>query len=109
MGAAVSCEIPFVTTSGEVSCGEKVSILGPTQGRISPSILQNTKGKKVRVVRGVPNRVLDSADERLHQSQGVQRSLLGLEIQGLAFERRNFVFLKKKVNKGLSNQQMSLY
>ena len=37
---------------------------------------QYTKGEKVRVVRWVPNRVLDSADECLHQTQGVQRRLL---------------------------------
>ena len=58
-----------------------MSILGQTQSRIWSRTLLYTKEKLVGVVRGVPNRVLDSTDECLHQSQGVQRRLLvGLRI-----------------------------
>jgi len=40
--------LPFVTTSGEVSRREKISLRGPTQSRISPSILQYSKMIRAR-------------------------------------------------------------
>ena len=68
-------------TSGEVSRGEKMSILGPTQSRISPSMLQYTK-----ISGGVPFSV---GPEALREAEGLGHLLGSHGVRHVLLVRQN--------------------